>query len=100
MKDTNRNNFHKVVKIKPPVEPYYTCRPLSLAGIDLSYQPLGLPVGNLDQPVVDLGCPRCVETVRVQVKRAGLVLCLEDVWDVDEENVVEEVGKLWSSASF
>lgn len=64
--------------------------------MDLTDNPLCIPVRDLNQPVIDLRCTRRVEDIGVEIERTGLKRSLEDIGDVCEQDIVEEVAELCS----
>lgn len=64
--------------------------------MDLTDDPLRIPIRDLNQPMVDLRCTRRVEDISVKIERARLKRSLEDIGDVCEQDIVEEVAELCS----
>ena len=66
--------------------------------MDLTDNPLCIPVRDLNQPVIDLRCTRRVEDISVEIERTCLKRSLEDIGDVREQDIVEEVAELCSTS--
>ncbi|KAG7144163.1 hypothetical protein HYQ46_007100 [Verticillium longisporum] len=66
------------------IQAHYACPPVPLSLIYLPDDALCGPVGNLHQPVVDLGSACRIERVGVQVERARLISRLKYVRNVEE----------------
>lgn len=64
--------------------------------MDLTDDPLRIPIRDLNQPVIDLRCTRRVEDIGVEIERTRLKRSLEDIGYVGEQDIVEEVAELCS----
>lgn len=62
--------------------------------MDLTDDPLRVPIRDLNKPVVDLRCTRRVEDIGVEIEWTRLECSLEDIRYVCEQDIVEEVAEL------
>lgn len=87
-------NLDQVIQFKRPIYANRTGLFLCFPRVYVSDDSLGFAVGNLDQAVIYFRCAGSVEGVGVEVKWAGLERSLKDVWDIGEEDIVEEIAEL------
>jgi hypothetical protein len=62
--------------------------------MDIEDDGFGLAIGNLDKSMIDFRSSSRVESICVEIQRAGLERCLENIGHVGEKDIIEEIAKL------